>query len=413
MTDLSLRKYMEKKRASPNHGVRWCVPSLSTISLRSLLNMERYLYASVSSTQIRPSEVFCGNEVKELRGGVCRPKAPKGKAQEKVEVRGWVFRIKEGGAGWTDGNEEYAFDLLLDYGWMPETKDVYPINSIEAINSAITPHNVILFGFSFPPSSPLFDPYWQGPQMSSMLDTDGKVWGGPEAMVVHVEVNGWSADGRMKGNQVPSDWMAMEATPGVYWPFDPSNPPSEKSIPLREGDYVRLVGTLWEDEPHIYPWNPFRSNYGDNRGGEIGNTAKADWDEGSTKGRGWFEIHPVDFMARIDDPGILYHFQDNISSALRSAFEIITIIGETKFIRDIRPPGKPLFQDSTVGFEEFIDGDFTVYPSIGIGTDAVGSHEVIKMDDMIQVRVSTKKGSFWGHGAKFKAAYRVFWIDPR
>lgn len=39
MTELSLRDYLKKKGAIPNHGVRWCAPSLSltTISLRSLL----------------------------------------------------------------------------------------------------------------------------------------------------------------------------------------------------------------------------------------------------------------------------------------------------------------------------------------------------------------------------------------
>jgi hypothetical protein len=113
----------------------------------------------------------------------------------------------------------------------------------------------------------------------------------------------------MGRNAPPQDWLTF--TPGsagdqkvnganagtkVGWPFDPTNPLGTGTLDgcgpsLTNCAYVRLVGTLWEDEPHIHDGNNEQKD------------AKGCWHGGATGqgsfGRGYFEIHPVDFMARV------------------------------------------------------------------------------------------------------------------
>src|SRR5262249_6974165 len=140
----------------------------------------------------------------------------------------------------------------------------------------------------------------------------GDVSGGASSMNIKVEINDWemrSPPGwngvwqpnarpphcavSTPGASVPAGWQTFDRhagergfAPGNHWIFDPTRPGAPAGPDLKVNDYVRIVGTLWEDEPHN----------------------KSDcWAEGATHagisfdghnfGRGWFEIHGVDFMA--------------------------------------------------------------------------------------------------------------------
>lgn len=354
------------------------------------------LYSRVNSTQTRPSNVFCGNLVKSPNG-VCTSKATTANgnrpAWENTEIRGWVISCC-GDFGdpteCTDPNfasvipcEELRFGLMLDYGWessTPNDEHINPINTIEKINSVITPFNVISFGGASRDAA------------SSQLDSDHKVWGGAAAMVIHIEVNGWYDKGRMAGIPPPNDWHTIGApqTKGVFWAFDPQNPASISPRSLQDGDYVRLVGTLWEDEPHIHDGSSEQKD------------AKGCWNTGVADqggfGRGWFELHPVDYEARIYQPPPHTDNVEVIAICNESAFSTQT----TSFTRNIAPLGPRPSPQSTIGFEVFYDNDFTVWRSV------ITDNVTVK-DDHIEVEMKLETGSWWGHQAKFKATYRVFW----
>lgn len=356
-----------------------CPGARSTVDL---LNRAT-LYGSDAATAIKPSDVFCGNWAKRSRQEVCRSKAEDGSGQrpafEHVEVRGWVLQP----GGWADNNHEYVFDLLLDHGWTPASPSaerVRPINTAAELNAAVTPHNQIQFGTGADRRTG-----------SAMLDRDGKVWGGPGSMVLHVEVNGWGPD-RLRAGP-PADWKRHPelADLPIGWPFDPKNPPATRPGPLQSGDYVRLVGTLWEDEPHDC------GNCWNGPEGDKGEDAKGCWNSGATGqnlGRGYFEIHPVDYMARLDPP-----------PAPAETVEMLSLCGTSSITREIRPPGPPPTPQSRIGFDEIADNGFTVWRSVRT------PNRVTVLPDRIRVDVAVERGGFLGlgHGAKFKAVYRVFW----
>jgi len=183
----------------------------------------------------------------------------------------------------------------------------------------------------------------------------GGGWGGLGTAVVHVELNAWSKGRAVDtGNyqyyafRIPAGWLDagsfVGTIPGTtnvttYWAYLPFMPfvtdsngafirPYQASDHITNhsslsatdapdpanyyganaGDYVRMVGLLWEDEPHTY------DNYGDwtchegccSAGCNSNDAlpAKNCWNSnryGST--RGWAEIHSVDFMTRLTPPG--------------------------------------------------------------------------------------------------------------
>jgi len=100
----------------------------------------------------RPSDVFCGNWVKQA-DRACTSKATDSNgnrpAQEHVEIRGWIVGVDGPDTPGQHPENEYRFNVLLDHGWTPATPSgagIFPINTPEAINATITPDNVIWFG---------------------------------------------------------------------------------------------------------------------------------------------------------------------------------------------------------------------------------------------------------------------------
>jgi hypothetical protein len=67
--------------------------------------------------------------------------------------------------------------------------------------------------------------------------------------------------------------------------------PEQSGIPLRQGDYVVMRGTLWQDSYHV----------------QGSDTSPTEWDAAPpTKGHGgWLEIHPVDWLVRVQGPSTI------------------------------------------------------------------------------------------------------------
>ncbi|SRR6266568_738594 len=313
-----------------------------------------YLHHSTSATVIKPSDAFCGKKPKSSTGGPCDPNGNVygGRAQEHVEIRGWVVEVDGHDhppcqrCGDETCQDEYRFDILLDHDWTPEASGVYPINTPREVNLAVTPVNLM-------------------------------VWGDGSVPIVHVEVDGWGR-GRMchqlrdmfgrvirtVDTPAPDDWRPVPENKEARWSFDPGDPPSMQPGLLQKGDYVRAVGTLWEDSPHGMA--------------------------GCWAGRGWLELHPVDFLARLDPP-----------PPHATTFKLIAICGTTAIggvDHDIFPPGPRPSATATVGFEEIPDSAFTLWDSVQPPTGS----RVKVMSDRIRVHLSLREG-------KFKAAYVVFW----
>lgn len=162
---------------------------------------------------------------------------------------------------------------------------------------------------------------------------------------------------------VPADWVAVDeidGRPDIWWPFHPRQPLDFQPA-IQEGDYVRLVGTVWEDDPH---------NHG---------RCWGDDDEG---GHGWYELHPVDFMGKLDS------FEPNPP---RSTASVIAACSAGQVDVDLRPPD-PQPAGAGPHYEEII--------TVNEGT----TRSVTVHPDRITVHLDV--------GDRFWAYYRLFWGSP-
>jgi len=118
----------------------------------------------------------------------------------------------------------------------------------------------------------------------------------------------------------------------------------------------------------------------------------------STADRGWMELHPVDFIAKIIPPVI----KERIEAIVVCCHQRVDLD------REIAPPIPRPSPSARIGFEEIVDNGFTVWSSVKT------TNRVTVLPDRIRVRVRVEEGGFLGiggHGAKFKALYRVFWQE--
>lgn len=357
------------------------------------------LRTATGTTVIKPSELYCGagDKVVQSAGG-CSSHATDGNgplpAFERTEVRGWVLETP----AWTGDQAEVAFGVLLDWGW-PAAPGVRAINTPEAIIQALTPHNIIGFGHS---------PADRTMPSSRLLTgaVGASAWGGPNAAVVHVEVIGW----RVAGNP-PADWGVSKTDGnGTTWafPFDPFRPVAQPPMQrdLLPGDYVRLVGTEWEDGCHCAAGvGPGKYDGGGVAGLPItdpesikAEEAKARWHDGSFNlgpiGRGWTELHPVDYMAVLDSPT---HPND--------VLEVISMAGESELLRSIKLPPKPsatahvVFRKIDSGFTLLNAGDLAL-EDITASSDGINAH----------IKLNGRSGIKPGY-AKYFAGFYVAWQE--
>ena len=136
---------------------------------------------------------------------------------------------------------------------------------------------------------------------------------------IEVELNKWYVNKTVQGQfqfsgrgPAPAGWMKDDEDPNVFWAFDPLKP---DGTPLKEGDYVIVHGTLWQDGGHVEGW-PCSNLGGIACESDKGTEQTACWNRGEIppdppawpKPRsmepngGWPEIHPVDFIVHAARP---------------------------------------------------------------------------------------------------------------
>jgi hypothetical protein len=105
-------------------------------------------------------------------------------------------------------------------------------------------------------------------------------------------------------------------------------------------------------------------------------------------------MHPVNFVAKIDPPEI----KERLEAIL------VCCAYEAELTKEITPPIPRPYPTATIGFEEIVDDAFTVWSSVKT------TNRVTVLPDGIRINVKVQEGAWGlGHGAKFKALYRVFW----
>lgn len=241
------------------------------------------------------SQLWCGNLLKIPQSGKTRPQADElncegsccggakmndGKnvrAVERAEVRGWITQPTQ--PDLIEG--EMHFMLIPDFGWTTTSPGVRPINHVGAYMAVTTPMGdtfaggikVELNGWE-PGRICGVERGWCGAECS-----DGKI---ETAMRVYRQRGQFCPEFRTRR---PADWCYPTTAEHVFSTFDLHDPPHHSATPagpFQGGDYVRMVGTLWEDDAH---------------GGDC-------WKGPGTHSanRGWLEMHSVDFMARLPPP---------------------------------------------------------------------------------------------------------------
>lgn len=258
-----------------------------------------------------------------------------GHAQERAEIRGWVINPPgESGpnaTASTGSEDEWALDILVDVGWVSQTTDpnVTPVNTIQSLASFLTPVNVIEYGIaSTIPARPMLSTNTSFPD--AFLSGQG-AFGGVNAAVVHLEIDGWGAgrgacDSTVVSNCAvsghtctdcsswtysdhhPLNWYLDALTPnpqaiapptagstnptpaswkGIWWPFPLYDGTTYK---FPSGTYVRAVGTLWKDAAHGVGLPSDQQ------------TANQCWNQSNTQNIGSLEMHNVDWMEPITPP---------------------------------------------------------------------------------------------------------------
>jgi stigma-specific protein Stig1 len=252
-------------------------------------------------------------------------------ALQHAELRGWLVHANATpntaidangnhvGDVLVDDENEWRFDLILDVGWQPDPiaspigdPGTTPINTLARVRQYISPGDIIQRARRNGASAMVGNVGTWGGAMNDVGGVAGNV-------VVHVEVDGWGP-GRggafywrqynlFGGYYGPPGWVkqGMEQTypPGsyigpanpwypVFWPFSLS----PNGRPYQAGDYVSVIGTLWQDNPHII------CHFFTGCDGGLPTAAQECWAD-ATNGYSYFssELHAPDYM-RLIKPAI-------------------------------------------------------------------------------------------------------------
>lgn len=305
----------------------------------------------------KASTFLCGNWRKPTPGpgatptpGGCTHRAPHGgEAFEVVEVRGW---ITWGASSSNNADPDYHYDIRLDPDnpprllTGPHAEDIIPLSLI------LHPENVI----EAAEDDTIYERREKLRQFRHPDNSDVYVGNN-----LKIEIHWWD---KTRWGAVPRDWVEaddVDGDPNIHWPFHPQRPLDFQPGEIHEGDYVRMVGTLWEDEPH---------NHG------------RCWDDEDEGGHGWFELHPVDFMAK---------FNDFAPNPPQSTAQVIAACRAREVEVDLRPPS-PQPAGTVPRFEEIL--------RVNEGT----TRRITTHSDHITVHLDVRD-RFWGY-------YRVYWGSP-
>jgi hypothetical protein len=359
------------------------------------LNGYQWHFFSAPAT-IKPSDVFVGTEsdcksYPSVWGGM-RPNCQNSAnlIRKDVVVAGWLVSAPYVNK-YDYGVEDIHYNIMLDPNFIDRMYG--PGGLSAALDHAVYPGN------PYVPDNPLpfedLDPSGgpRGVDYGSFIIANNDY-------DIHGELNAWHVNdsGRLWTHRfvgrgtAPGGWrnIAFGDDSDTWWPWDVMNPDG-RAASLQKDDYVVMRGALWQDGDHEDgekdPLNP--------------------WNSGYTRGHsGWTEIHPVDWIVRVNDPGPPVWKSGTKVKAL-SEERVPYTIDEGIWPRhgglDPTPyVGQPLRVLRAYDLQEIIDGRFTQIST-------VLSKHITNHGTAFTVQV-TGTGTPGVQG-RFKASYIATWIE--
>lgn len=307
-------------------------------------------------------------------------------AIERAELRGWIRPNSEPEGYDVEG--EIHFMFVPDFGWSPTAAGVTPINTPELIAAHLTPLS------DGEGSIKVELNHWEVARVCDLGQPPGTRW---ETVWQNYVRRGRFCDAWTRLR--PADWchpnpMARGRGAEVFGPYDWENPPHTSDTPrtrLGPGDYVRIVGTLWEDDSH---------------------GSGACWRQAAsrTAQRGWLEVHPVDFIARITPPR---NPDGTVRSSSGLTFASVcagsSLGANTRSVAvEVRPTYARPGPHWRLRYQEVINPEWTNMRSLD-ATSAQQSGRVVVADDHVTVNVTVHAGALWGGRGMYHAAWRAWW----
>lgn len=342
---------------------------------------------------IKPSDVFfdCGQDFDSITGRWrFNCKSSLSLVRKDVVVAGWLVEPPYVNNRDDDGNltphgvEDIYYNIKLDPDFIDRMYGKVGLNS--ALNGAMYPGNPPV-----PDNRMTFEDIGPEGNRSGVTLNSFILPGG--STILHGELNAWHVDNTggvftrhfVGRGPAPGGWrlISFENDANVWWPFDVMNPDAGSGR-LQAGDYVIMKGALWQDGGH-----------------ETQEQLDADpWHRGSTRGHeGWTEIHPVDWIVRVEGP------KPAQRKTTRSVSEIAHENQPKPVYFEIMPDfqGRSNTKVYTVGeIRDLIDARAT-------DIVALSNYSVVNNETHVVVQ-GTVNGSAANPG-RFKATYIVGWRE--
>jgi hypothetical protein len=355
---------------------------------------QRHFFSAPAT--IKPSDVFVGTDCKnyDTVWGRMHPNCQNvaNLIRKDVVVAGWLVDAPFVNNS-DHGVEDIHYNIMLDPNFIDR---MYGPGGLSAVlDHAVYPGN------PYVPDNPLpfedVDPSGvrRGVDYSSFIIANNDY-------DIHGELNAWHVKGTgglwtrhfVGRGTAPGGWrnIAFGDDSDAWWPWDVTSPDG-RATTLQKGDYVVMRGALWQD--------------GDHEEGE--KDPLSPWNSGNTRGHsGWTEIHPVDWIVRVNDPGppvwksaqrVIYPCE-NCSKHLAWNFGPEHVHGDTSLPFQKSGLSSRVFEVYDV--QELIDGRFTQISTVKNLTVSNRLDHVEVNADIVDVP---------GVQGRFKASYVVTWRE--
>lgn len=263
-----------------------------TVSTGTLSRFVEKPLAATPST--RPSEVFfdCGEDGGGLLGSwFYNCQHSDSVVQVEVLVAGWLDAAhgESPASPWVNrennGVEDVHYDLILDPVFVER---MYGPDGLSLRMDGVTypgnPPDAVRLPFAAEPPRHAGGPRTNSFNSWILPGTGDDIHGELNAWHTR-DTAGWFRRHMVGRGPAPAGWVApLAEDTDAFFPFNPMNPDGGPR-PLRAGDYVVMRGPLWEDHYHGDP------------------TAVLDpWDTGPTRHHAWLEMHPIDWIVRVEGP---------------------------------------------------------------------------------------------------------------
>jgi hypothetical protein len=234
---------------------------------------------------------------------------------------------------------------------------------------------------------------------------------------INMELNAWGWSQRFPPSGKPTDWNfsgAVNCPADRVWPFDPIRPPGFQSS-MSAGQYVRVVGSLVTDAPHVAEdwighaktWflPSWMSDVDEKR-----RAAQATWgnydDKSPTHPARYSEVHPPDRFDPLSEPP-LQNREGVRGVAIVASNGAIS--GEERTVEFLLCPPAPRPSGTAQLMVREHVGPDTNYKTIFIGNAAKSGAQINTLAGGMRVRVGVRGEGGWGAPGKFKGIYRTSW----